>query len=69
MPHGAGYVARLHHKGVRHYLGYFTTLEAAKAAYAAKAKEVHGEFAYVAPVAEPYFAPASFTGLSFAEMP
>ncbi len=47
FPHGAGFVARIHHGGVRHYLGYFSTLEAAKAAYAAKATEIHGEFAHV----------------------
>lgn len=47
FPHGVGFVARLHHKGVRHYLGYFSKLEDAKAAYAAKAKEIHGEFAHV----------------------
>jgi len=47
FPHGAGFVARIHHGGVRHYLGYFAKLEDAKAAYAAKAKEIHGEFAHV----------------------
>lgn len=47
FPHGAGYVARLHHGGKRHYLGYFSTAEVAKAVYEAKAKEVHGEFAFV----------------------
>lgn len=46
VPHQAGYVARIHHKGVRHYLGYFTDPEEAKAAYEAKAKEIHGEFAH-----------------------
>jgi hypothetical protein len=46
FPHGAGFVARIHHSGERHYLGYFPTLEAAKAAYEAKARELHGEFAY-----------------------
>jgi hypothetical protein len=46
MPHGAGFVARIHHAGVRHYLGYFPTLEAAVSAYEAKAKEIHGEFRY-----------------------
>ncbi len=46
FPHGVGFVARIHHGGKRHYLGYFAKLEDAKAAYAAKAKEIHGEFAY-----------------------
>ncbi len=46
FPHGPGFVARIHHAGKRHYLGYFPTLEGAKAAYEAKAKEIHGEFAY-----------------------
>ena len=49
MPHGVGFVARIHHAGKRHYLGYFSTAEAAKAAYEAKAKEIHGEFAYQEP--------------------
>lgn len=47
MPHGAGFVARLHYQGKRHYLGYHPTLQAAQAAYEAKAKEVHGEFAHI----------------------
>ena len=47
FPHGTGFVARIHYAGKRHYLGYFPTLEGAKAAYAAKAKEIHGEFAHV----------------------
>ena len=51
MPHGVGFVARIHHGGKRHYLGYFSTAEAAKAAYEAKAKEIHGEFAHVEQVA------------------
>lgn len=46
FPHGPGYVARLHHAGKRHYLGYFSTAEEARAVYEAKAKEIHGEFAY-----------------------
>lgn len=46
FPHGSGFVARIHHKGVRHYLGYFPTHAAAKAAYEAKAQEIHGEFAH-----------------------
>ena len=50
MPHGVGFVARLYHGGKRHYLGYHSTLEAAKAAYEAKAKEIHGEFAHREPV-------------------
>lgn len=47
FPHGPGFVARLHHKGVRHYLGYFSNADDARAAYAAKAKDIHGEFAHV----------------------
>jgi hypothetical protein len=46
FPHGPGFVARIHHHNKRHYLGYFKTAEEAKAAYEAKAKEIHGEFAY-----------------------
>ena len=46
MPHGKGFVARIHFGGKRHYLGYFSTAEAAKAAYEAKAKEIHGDFAF-----------------------
>lgn len=46
FPHGPGFVARIHTAGKRHYLGYFSTAEAARAAYEAKAKEIHGEFAY-----------------------
>ncbi len=46
FPQGVGFVARLHHGGKRHYLGYFPTAEAAKVAYEAKAKEIHGDFAY-----------------------
>ena len=52
FPHGTGFVARLHHGGKRHYLGYFSTAEAAKAAYEAKAKEIHGDFAHVEQVTE-----------------
>jgi hypothetical protein len=51
FPHGVGFVARIHHGGRRHYLGYFATAEAAKTAYETKAKEIHGEFAHVEPVA------------------
>lgn len=47
FPQGPGFVARIHHGGKRHYLGYFPTASAAKAAYEAKAKEIHGEFAHV----------------------
>lgn len=50
FPHGPGFVARLHHAGKRYYLGYFPTADAAKAAYEAKAKEIHGEFRHVEPV-------------------
>lgn len=46
FPHGSGYVARIHFAGKRHYLGYFPTKQAAQKAYEAKAKEVHGEFAF-----------------------
>lgn len=46
FPHGAGFVARLHHGGVRHYLGYFDTAEKAQSAYETKAKQIHGEFAH-----------------------
>ena len=46
FPHGSGFVARIHHAGKRHYLGYFPTAAAAKAAYEAKAKEIHGDFAF-----------------------
>lgn len=51
FPQGTGFVARIHFAGKRHYLGYFSTLEAAKAAYDVKAKEIHGEFAYAAATA------------------
>ena len=47
FPHGPGFVARIHHAGKRHYLGYFAKMEDAKTAYEAKAKEIHGEFAHV----------------------
>jgi hypothetical protein len=46
MPQGPGFVSRIYMNGKRHYLGYFKTVEAASAAYQAKAKEVHGEFAH-----------------------
>lgn len=46
VPHQTGYVARIHHDGKRHYLGYFTDPEKAKAVYEAKAKEIYGEFAH-----------------------
>lgn len=46
FPHGVGFVARIHHGGKRHYLGYFPTAELARAAYEAKALEIHGEFAH-----------------------
>lgn len=48
FPHGLGYVARIHFNGKRHYLGYFKTSAEAQAAYEAKAKEIHGEFAHPA---------------------
>lgn len=47
MPQGPGFVARLYHGGKRHYLGYFSTVQAASAAYEAKAREIHGQFAHV----------------------
>lgn len=46
FPHGPGFVARIHHAGKRHYLGYFRSESEARSAYEAKAKEIHGEFAY-----------------------
>mgnify|MGYP001559153318 CR=1 FL=1 len=46
FPHGAGFVVRIHHAGKRHYLGYFPKLDDARAAYEAKAKEIHGDFAF-----------------------
>lgn len=52
FPHGSGFVARIHHSGKRHYLGYFKTAEAAKVAYEAKAKEIYGEFAHVERMSE-----------------
>lgn len=54
FPHGAGFVARIHHGGKRHYLGYFRTLAEARAVYEAKAKEIHGEFAYAEPQSDWY---------------
>ncbi len=47
MPQGPGFVARIYMNGKRHYLGYFKTVAAASAAYEAKAKEIHGEFAHI----------------------
>ena len=49
VPHGPGFVARIHHDGKRHYLGYFKTAAEAKAAYEAKAREIHGDCAHVEP--------------------
>ncbi len=70
MPHGPGFVARIHAGGKRHYLGYFTTAEEARDAYVAKAKELHGDFAFHEriPVAPHVFLPASCMGLGFAGM-
>ncbi len=66
FPQGPGFVARLHHAGKRYYLGYFSTAEAARAAYEAKAKEIHGEFAYKEPPLSAIHAPAVTSGaLSF----
>jgi hypothetical protein len=67
MPHGPGFVARIHNKGQRFYLGYFTTAKAARDAYQAKAKELHGEFAHVEPDQD-WRAPASYMGLGFSGM-
>lgn len=53
MPHGAGFVARIHHGGKRHYLGYFPTAKAAQEAYELAAKRIHGEFAYQERIAVP----------------
>lgn len=63
MPHGAGYVARIYHGGVRHYLGYFAKLEDARVAYEAKAKEIHGEFAYAEPPIADRYEPAIANGI------
>lgn len=70
MPHGPGFVARVYFRGQRHYLGYFTTAEAARDAYIAKSKELHGDFSYVEPPKEEkdWRAPASYMGLGFAGM-
>jgi hypothetical protein len=40
----APYRAQIRHGGKRHYLGAFTTPEAAYEAYCQKARELHGEF-------------------------
>lgn len=53
FPHGPGFVVRIHHAGKRYYLGYHSTLDAAKDAYAEAAKRIHGEFAYQEPVSIP----------------
>ncbi|CAM2167894.1 hypothetical protein BLAT2472_10736 [Burkholderia latens] len=42
------FVARISIEGKHKHLGYFTTAQAAHAAYSAAAKELHGEFACVA---------------------
>ena len=68
VPHGAGFVARIHHMGVRYYLGYFSTLAAAKAAYEAKAKEIHGDFAFSDGTQDNPYASASYMGLGFSGM-
>lgn len=67
MPHGAGFVARIHHAGKRHYLGYFATLKEASAAYEAAAKRIHGEFAHVEAPPD-WRSPASCMGLGFPDM-
>lgn len=46
FPQRGGFVARINHGGERHYIGFFKTAELAQAAYEAKAKEIHGEFAH-----------------------
>lgn len=67
FPHGPGFVARIHYAGKRHYLGYFSTAEAARNAYEAKAKEIHGDFAYVELAGSPstHFAGAMSGALGF----
>lgn len=65
FPHGPGFVARIHHAGKRHYLGYFPTELAARTAYEAKAKEIHGEFAHVEPPFPMHLAGASAGAMSF----
>ncbi len=46
FPQGPGFVARVHRAGKRHYLGYFSTAEAARQAYETAATKIYGEFAY-----------------------
>ncbi len=53
VPHQNGYVARIHHAGQRHYLGYFLDAEEAKKAYEDAAKRIHGEFAHPTEEAAP----------------
>lgn len=67
FPHGVGFVARIHRGGKRHYLGYFSTAAAAKAAYETAAKEIYGEFAHVEqPLPYSAYQPGTATGaLSF----
>jgi len=45
---GNRWMARLHHKGVKIYLGSFSTQEGAARAYDKKAVELHGEFPRIA---------------------
>jgi hypothetical protein len=47
-PFNGRWHARIMHDGALHLLGYFDSPEAAHAAYARKAHELHGEFARVA---------------------
>lgn len=41
---GGKYVARVHYRKKRHYIGFYSTIEEAKAAYDAAAKVIHGIF-------------------------
>lgn len=45
IPQGSGFVSQMKHNGRRIYIGLFATPEEAHAAYVAKAKVIHGEFA------------------------
>ncbi len=45
FPCGKGWMSRIRHQGKQIYIGFYATPEEAHAAYAAKAREIHGEFA------------------------